>query len=72
MPKCEFGTAKVLVDKFEARLRAQCRQMGRTWTGEAASIESRQAGNCRSRRNGRDATEKGPRKRGRRRPWKQV
>jgi hypothetical protein len=28
MPKCELGKAKGLVDKFEARLRAQCRQRG--------------------------------------------
>ena len=28
VPKCELGKAKVLVDKFEARLRAQCRQRG--------------------------------------------
>jgi hypothetical protein len=28
VPKCELGKAKVLVDKFEARLRAQCRQKG--------------------------------------------
>jgi hypothetical protein len=28
VPKYELGKAKVLVDKFEARLQAQCRQMG--------------------------------------------
>ena len=28
MPKCELGKVKVLVDKFEARLRAPCRQRG--------------------------------------------
>jgi len=28
VPKYELGTAKALVEKFEARLRAQCRQRG--------------------------------------------
>ena len=28
VPKCELGKAKVLVDKFEARLQAHCRQGG--------------------------------------------
>jgi hypothetical protein len=56
VPKCELGKAKVLVDKFEARLRAQCRQRGGK-TREAASTEGRQAGNCGSSRSRRDSTE---------------
>jgi hypothetical protein len=56
-PKYELGKATALVDKFEARLRAQCRRRGWEKTREAASIEGRQAGNCRGSRNKQDATE---------------
>ena len=66
MPKCELGKARCLVDKFEAQLRAQCRQRGgkkrgrppQSKTGKQAIAETR-------------ATSKTQQKKGRGRPWKQ-
>ena len=67
MPKCELGKAKVLVDKFEARLQAQCRQRGRKRRGRLPpSTAGKQA------IAGARATGETQQKKGRGRPRKQV
>jgi hypothetical protein len=67
MPKCELGKAKGLVDKFEARLRAQCRQRGGKRRGR---LPPRKAG--KQAIAGAYATGETQQKKGRGRPRKQV
>jgi hypothetical protein len=65
--KCELGKAKVLVDKFEARLRAQCRQRGRKRRGRLPPPKAGKQAIAVAR-----ATSEAQQKKGRGRPRKQV
>ena len=67
VPKYELGKAKVLVDKFEARLRAQCRQRGgKRRRGLPPSNAGKQTIAVAR------ATGETQQKKGRGRPWKQA
>jgi hypothetical protein len=59
VPKCELGKAKVLVDKFEARLRAQCRQRGGKRRGRLPPSKASKQAIADNRANGETQQNKG-------------
>lgn len=59
VPKCELGKAKVLVDKLEARLQAQCKQKGGGKRRSLSPSKASKQANAGARATGETQQEKG-------------